>query len=179
MPTDPYVAQNDNELPRHNQNMPAGVAVPPPARWVPDRPGEVGPDEPDGKLFGRPGPNIGYALTLVRLQQGTWQLGPHEYVGDAASVVAEIAMKRAASFGRAPVKPDIDLAVAVLGYDGSADESWVELRTRLIHDAEHHYATRRRAVDAVPDALLRLPVGDARARAGEWRRNLATAAADH
>src|SRR5436305_9935591 len=103
MPTDPYVAPNLHDSPRHKQNLPAGIAVPPPGPWLANRPGEVGPDEPEGKLFGRPGPNIGYALTLANLQRDSWRLTPHEHLEDATAVVAEIAMKRAASFGRAPV----------------------------------------------------------------------------
>jgi hypothetical protein len=168
MPTDPYVATELDDSPRHKQNLPAGVAVPPPAAWVRHRPGEVGPNEPTGALFGRPGPNIGYALTLVERQQGTWKLGPHEHLEDAGAVVSEIAMKRAAGLGRAPVKHDVDLAVALLGYD-SADESWQPARARLVHDAGHNYAARRRIVDAVPDDLLRSTVSEARDRAVAWR----------
>ncbi len=170
MPTDPYVATELDDSPRHKQNMPAGVAVPPAVSWVRHRPGEVGPNEPTGALFGRPGPNIGFALTLVERQKASWQLGPHEHLADAAAVVAEIAMKRAAGFGRAPVKHDVDIAVALLGYDAGADDEWQPARARLVHDAEHHYASRRRLVDAVPDALLRGTPGDARLAATGWRR---------
>ena len=45
-------------------------------------------------------------------------------------MIAEIAGKRAALFGRAPVIGDIDVAIALLGYDGSADDAFVELRGR-------------------------------------------------
>jgi hypothetical protein len=176
MPTDPYVPPNLDDLPRHSQNLPAGIAVPPPAPWTADRPGEVGPDEPQGKLFGRPGPNIGYALTLAQLQHGTWELGAHEHLDDATAVVAEIAMKRAASFGRAPVKPDIDLAVALLGYDRPADDDWARRRVELVHDAAHDYPKRRALVDAVPDDLVRRPLTDVRSSAGEWRTSVSSLA---
>src|SRR5207244_10954124 len=63
----------------------------------------------------------------------------------------EIAGKRAALFGRAPVIGDIDVAVALLGYDGSSDEQFAELRSRLVHDAAHDYTRRRELVDAVPE----------------------------
>lgn len=172
MPTDPYVPANVDDTPRHLQNLPPGVALPPPDAWVPDRPGEIGPDEPEGRLFGRPGPNIGYALTLVQRQHGAWKIGEHEHLEDADAVVSEIAMKRAASFGRAPVKADVDVAVALLGYDGSGDARWVERRTRLVHGADHGYATRRGVVDAVPDTVVRASIAEATARAAEWRASV-------
>jgi hypothetical protein len=175
MPTDPYVSPNLEDSPRHKQNLPAGIAVPPPSPWMADRPGEVGPNEPKGRLFGRPGPNIGYALTLVDLQKDSWKLAPHEHLHDVGPVVAEIAMKRAASFGRAPVKADIDVAVALLGYDGEVDETWATARTELVHDGGHDYPKRRRLVDAVPDSLARSALADARARAPEWRRTMLSA----
>ena len=175
MPTDPYVATELDDSPRHKQNLPAGVAVPPAAAWVRHRPGEVGPNEPTGALFGRPGPNIGFALTLVERQQGSWQLGPHEHLEDAGAVVAEIAMKRAAGFGRAPVKHDVDVAVALFGYD-RVDETWQPARARFVHGAEHDYATRRRLVDAVPDDLLRVAASDARQGATAWRAAMLEAA---
>ena len=71
------------------------------------------------------------------------------------AVIAEIAGKRAGAFGRAPVIGDIDVAVELLGYDGTADEAFVELRARLAHDAAHDYTRRRELVDAVPEELLR------------------------
>jgi hypothetical protein len=179
MPTDPYIASRPDDVPRHQQNIPAGIAVPPAESWVQHRPGEVGPDEHTGAFFGRPGPNIGFALTLVERQKGSWQLSAHEYVGDAGAVVAEIAMKRAAGFGRAPVKADVDLAAALLGYDRveRIDEAWCVVRSRAVREAEHNYAVRRRLVDAVPDSIVELSVDDARGRASEWRAGFAASAA--
>ena len=70
-------------------------------------------------------------------------------------MIAEVAGKRAAQFGRAPVIGDVDLAIAVLGYDGSASEDFVKARSALVHEAGHEYRRRRALVDAVPDSLLR------------------------
>jgi hypothetical protein len=72
-------------------------------------------------------------------------------------------------FGRAPVIGDVEVAVELLGYDGTADESFVELRTRLTHDAAHDYTRRRALVDAVPEELLRLRDSGLSARVAEWR----------
>ena len=56
------------------------------------------------------------------------QLAAHEHRHYAVSVVAEVGMKRAAAFGRAPVKGDIDIAIELLGYDGTADATFAAWR---------------------------------------------------
>ena len=155
MPTDPFVPPDPSSRPRQQQNLPPGVALPPASGWKPDRPGDLGPKQPHGELLGRPGPNVGYAYTLAERAKDRVRVGPHEHLDDAISVIAEVAGKRAASFGRAPVMPDIDIAIKALGYDGTADNDFVELRTRLVQDAGHSYRRRRVVVDAIPDAPLR------------------------
>jgi hypothetical protein len=149
------------------------MAYPPARAWRGGRPGDLPHEQADGPLLGRPGPNVGYALALVDRAKARFSLGAHEHVDDAAAVVAEIAMRRAAAFGRAPVVRDVELAVALLGYDGSADEGFVATRTRLVHDAAHAYTTRRSLVDAVPDDLLRASPSQARGPAAAWRAGMA------
>ncbi len=155
VPTDPFVPPDPSARPRQQQNLPPGVALPPPNDWRADRPGDLGPGQPDGALLGRPGPNVGYAYTLAQRAKDRLRLGPFEHTHDVIAVVAEVAGKRAAQFGRAPVIGDIDLAIAVLGYDGGASEEFVKARSALVHEAGHEYRRRRALVDAVPDALLR------------------------
>jgi hypothetical protein len=169
MPTDPFVSPDPADRPRQQQNLPPGIALPPPGRWRPDRPGDLGPGQPEGRLFGVPGPNVGYAYTLAERAKERLRLGPFEHEGDVVAVVAEIAGKRAALFGRAPVIGDIDAAVAILGYDGSATDDFVELRTHLVREAGHDYSRRRSVVDAVPDRLLRLNPSDLGEHVEEWR----------
>ncbi len=170
VPTDPFVPVTRDEVPRHRQNLPPGIAMPPSRSWFAQRPGDgSSSSDVDGRLMGRPGPNVGYALSLVERQRETWTLDPLEHGDDAAAVVAEVAMKRAARFGRAPAKPDVDLAVAIFGYDGSADAGWVVRRVALVHDAAHHYEVRRAAVDLVPDELLRVIPGNDRSVINTWR----------
>jgi hypothetical protein len=84
-------------------------------------------------------------------------------------------MKRAARYGRAPVKPDVDLAVKVFGYDGAGDPAWVAQRVLLVLGAAHHYDVRRAAVDLVPIELLEKVPGDSGAIA-EWRSSVAATA---
>jgi hypothetical protein len=169
MPTDPFVSPDPADRPRQQQNLPPGVALPPAGRWRPDRPGDLGPAQPEGRLLGVPGPNVGYAYTLAQRAKDRLRIGPHEREEDVVSVIAEIAGKRAALFGRAPIIGDIDAAVTILGYDGSAGDDFAELRSHLVREAEHDYSRRRSVVDAVPDRLLRLNPSDLGEHVEEWR----------
>jgi hypothetical protein len=177
VPTDPFVPPDPSARPRQQQNLPPGVALPPANDWRSDRPGDLGADPPEGALFGRPGPNVGYAYTLAQRAKDRLRLGPNEHAHDAVAVVAEIAGKRAAQFGRAPVIGDVDLAIALLGYDGSGSEAFVTARSALVHEAGHEYRRRRALVDAVPDALLRLRPAQATAEIEAWRASMPALAA--
>ena len=174
MPTDPYVSPDPDDKPRQQQNLPPGVAYPPASSWRPTRPGDNVSAQPTGRLRGAPGPNIGYAYTLTNRVKDRFKLAPHEYVEDAASVVAEIAARRAASFGRAPVIRDVDFAASLLGYDGNGE--FATSRALLVHEASHDYRRRRAVVDLVPDDLLRASDIEARDRAGQWRAGVARTA---
>ena len=173
MPTDPFVPSDLADQPRHKQNLPPGLAPPPARDWRADRPGDLDGDQPEGKLLGRPGPNIGYAYTLAARARDSLRLATTENPDDAIAVIAEIAAKRAAAFGRAPVMADIDVAIALLGYDGVAEPSFVEKRSRLVHEASHSYIRRRALVDAVPDTLLRKRMAEVAQSVDEWRSQLA------
>ena len=172
VPTDPFVPPDPSARPRQQQNLPPGVALPPASDWRPDRPGDLGAAQPEGALLGRPGPNVGYAYTLAQRAKDRLRLSPSERAGDAIAVVAEIAGKRAARFGRAPVIGDIDLAIALLGYDDAAGDAFVAARVGLVHDAAHSYRRRRALVDAVPDALLRSKPSQAGAEIESWRASI-------
>ena len=157
MPTDPFVAPGLDDVPRQEPNLAPGVKMPAARGWFANRPGDLTGGQPTGELLGRPGPNVGYALTLAERVRDRLALAPHESADDAVAVVAELAMKRAASFGRAPVMADVDAALALLGYRGEAPADFVEWRATAVHDAAEDYARRRAIVDAVPDAVLRTP----------------------
>ena len=173
MPTDPFVPSELADRPRQQQNLPPGLAPPPARDWRADRPGDQGGVPVDGALLGSPGPNVGYAYTLAARVKDRLELSPVEHDIDAMAVIAEIAGKRAACFGRAPVMGDIDVAISLLGYDGVADEAFVDQRSRLVHDAAHSYISRRALVDAVPDDLVKLRMADLLTRVDEWRAQLA------
>ena len=156
MPTDPYVPERLEDQPRQLPNLAPGVKIPAPKSWRPDRPGDLPAGQPRGNLLGTPGPNVGYAVSLAERARDGLALAPHEHADDALAVVAEIAMRRAASYGRAPVMADIDVALTLLGYQGEAPPDFVDWRTRAVHGAHHGYDVRRRVVDAVPLDVLRL-----------------------
>jgi hypothetical protein len=174
VPTDPFVAPERADRVRQQQNLPPGLGYPPARSWRPDRPGDLDAAQPGGTLRGRPGPNVGYGYTLTERARDDFRLAPHEDIHDAISVVAEIAMKRAAASGRAPVLADVELAMTLLGYDGSADETFVSWRVRAVHDAAHHYPLRRAIVDSVPDTLLASGAAELGGEIARWRESVST-----
>jgi hypothetical protein len=157
MPTDPFVASELEHRPRNEPNLAPGVHLPAAESWKADRPGDLVAGQPQGNLLGRPGPNVGYAVTLAARLSDSLQLAPHEHRADALAVVAELGMKRAASYGRAPILADVEIAASLLGYQGECDDAFAVWRREVTHGADHDYSVRRALVDAVPDAVLRLP----------------------
>ena len=177
MPTDPFVSPELDDLPRQETNLAPGVHLPAAAGWRADRPGDLVAGQPTGTLLGRPGPNVGYAVTLAGRLRDKVTTAPHEHTADALSVIAELGMKRAASYGRAPTMADVEIASRLLGYQGDVEPEFARWRTATVHGADHEYGVRRAVVDAVPDAVLRMPpqvpalIDEFR---GELRRTLTT-----
>jgi hypothetical protein len=156
MPTDPFVAADTKTAPRNEPTLAPGVVLPPSRAWRTDRPGDLpGGVQPTGALFGSPGPNVGYALRLVHRASGEFRLAPGEHLEDAEAVDAAVAMKRAASFGRAPVATDVERAVTLLGYDGGADTETAARRADAVAGAHHDYARCRAVADQVDLEVLR------------------------
>jgi hypothetical protein len=176
VPTDPYVAPDIDELPRQAQNVAPGVMLPAAAAWRVGRPGdEVSTGQPRGLMLGSPGPNIGYALTLVERVRDRLALAPYEHTDDAAAVVGDLAMRRAASYGRAPVMPDIECAMLVFGYQGGCPPDFAEWRAQAVEGAHHEYARRRALCDAVSLDALRLAPTALSSRVDEVRREVRSA----
>jgi hypothetical protein len=173
VPTDPFVYPDPSSRPRQQQNLPPGVALPPATRWLPDRPGDVPADSAEESRFGSPGPNVGYAYTLAERVKDRLRLAPSERGHDVVAVVAEVAGKRAASFGRAPVIGDVEFAMSILGYDETVDPEYAARRATLVHEAAHDYRRRRAVVDRVPEALARKRPNEAKAEIEAWRTGLA------
>jgi hypothetical protein len=160
VPTDPFVPAVLDEEPRQEPNLAPGSHMPASGSWRADRPGDLGAIQPRGALLGSPGPNVGYALTLANRAKDRLRLEPHESADDATAVIAAIAMKRAATFGRAPTVNDVDFAMELLGYLGDAPADVREWRPDVVRAAGHDYVVRRAVVDTVGSGLLRLPISE-------------------
>ena len=160
MPTDPFVPAVLDEEPRQEPNLAPGSHMPASGSWRANRPGDLGAIQPKGALLGSPGPNVGYALTLANRARDRLVLEEHEEANDALAVIAAIAMKRAATFGRAPTVTDVDFAMELLGYRGDAPEDVRAWRPDVVRESAHDYVVRRAVVDTVSTGLLRLPISE-------------------
>lgn len=150
------------------------------AAWRADRPGEVvetGQPDADAGRMGAPGPDQGYLLKLVPLLRPELHLTEREHLGDVEAGCVAIALKRASSYGRAPVLADLRAAAAAWGF--LAEDAPAELITERTMRFEgvrltmHHYPELRAVVDAVPTETLRnLPATIAGNAAGDWRSQL-------
>ena len=149
-----------------------------PLAWKADRVADLRtPGQPKGKEMGVPGPDQGYALLLAhRLFAERLELSGGVTTDDALVGASAVASARAARFGRAPVAKDVEMALVLFGFLGGAPEDLIAWRTVLFRGAAHHYEQQRRIVDAVPDDTLPLRPDEVRARLGEWRALVTTAA---
>lgn len=137
--------------------------------WRQSRPGEL-QEPPSGTgRFGRPGPDQGYALTLAERFRDRLVLADGEHAEDALAGCLGVALRRAGSFGRAPVIHDLELAFTVYGYLGDAPADLVTWRVLLIQGASHDYWAQRDVADQVADATLRLTPAQVRAKLGDWQ----------
>jgi hypothetical protein len=156
-----------------------GGRLPPPPRWIAHRPGDVkaGAGQPSGPMFGLSGPDQGYALRLARPMRGQLRIMPGEHLEDVIAGCVEPAMKRAALFGRAPVRTDLEVAFTVWGFLGDLpDIELVAFRRGMFAEAGHHYDVRRRIVDQVPTTTLRLSLAEVQARMKtDWKALLGVA----
>ena len=175
MSTDPFVATRIEDKPRQKQNMAPGVHYPSARAWHAGRPGDLEVGQPRGDMLGAPGPNIGYALTLVERGRERTALAPHEHWSDAAAVIGEVAMKRAASFGRAPVMADVETARLALGYQGGCEPDFAKWRVLAVAGAHESYPRRRAICDAVDLDVLRLTPAALDAQVADVRRGIRAA----
>jgi hypothetical protein len=144
--------------------------LPVPRSWRPDRPGEEkSPVPPKAPMFGRTGPDLGYGLKLANRFAGRLRLGPGESAADAVAGCFAIGTRRAASFGRAPVIYDMEMAFTLWGFLGDAPPELVAFRIDLFPGAAHDYERQRVIADLVLEETLRLAPAQVAARLGEWR----------
>ncbi len=167
MPTPEFVRSTPGQQPRR------GLPLPPARAWSADRPADLGPRQPTGVSLGHPGPDQGYALTLVQHFRDRLVLADDEHAEDAVAGCVGVALKRASLFGRAPVIHDLDMAFTLWGFLGDAPPELVELRRPLFQAVAHEYGEQRAIVDSVPEATLRLTLPQLKQRwPAEWRQLL-------
>jgi hypothetical protein len=167
MAVDPYVPTRPEDAPRRS------VAIPPASGWRSVRPGDFdAAAEPGrkGTLFGTPGPDSGYALTLAKRFSDRITAVPPETVHDAEIVGAQVAMRRGGLFGRAPIALDVELGLTVFGWLGDAPADLVEWRRLAMAGIGHHYPRLITLVEAIPEAVIGSKPEEVRGRLGEWRQ---------
>ena len=143
-----------------------------PGSWRPDRPGDSATGFDGRDRFGAPGPDQGYMYVLARRFEGQLQLASDEREDDALAGAIAVALKRASLLGRAPVLPDLTVALTVWGFLGDAPPDLIAYRQPLFAEVAnpHHYPEQRRVVDLVPDDVLRrAPEQVAEAHRSDWR----------
>lgn len=114
MAIDPYVPVSLDDLPRAGEKLPAHSG------WRSVRPGDSPELQPKGECFGSPGPDAGYALSLAEAFKSRLQLRRGESIDQAMAAGISIAVRRASTLGRAPIKEDLNVAFTSLGLLGEA-----------------------------------------------------------
>lgn len=143
--------------------------------WWATRPGDLPLGQPEGRGFGNQGPDQGYVYKLVPAFEGQIVTGnlSHE---DVVAGCIDVALKRAAHYGRAPVVHDLRIALTIFGFlDPEAPADLVEHREEWFEGLSHavHYAERRALVARVPvEALAVSPEAALAAYQRDWKANL-------
>jgi hypothetical protein len=129
-------------------------------------------------LFGTPGPDSGYALTLAKYFRDQIAVVAPETPHDAEAIAAQVAMRRGGLFGRAPVRADLELGFMLFGWLGEPPPDLVEWRRLAVAGVDHDYARRVSLVEAIPESVVKQRPDEIRARLSDWRQLLGMAAGD-
>jgi hypothetical protein len=137
-----------------------GEHLPPALDWMADRPGELSATQASGYGQGSAGPSQGYGIKLANRFHGKLNLVAGENEHDVMAGCLGVALKRASSYGRAPVIHDFEIAFTLFGFLGddqpSADQ--LEVRRKMFEAAGHHYEVQRSIADSISeDSLRRTP----------------------
>ena len=147
--------------------------LPAPDRWTATRPGELeGLRPPGGRATGNTGPDQGYGLKLAKRFADRLELQQGEHAEDAIAGCLGVGLRRAASFGRAPVIYDFELAFTLFGFLGGAPADLVEFRRPYFAEVAHDYWDQRDVADLVQEETLAMTPADVRARLADWRSML-------
>jgi len=140
---------------------------------MPNRPGDIKGFQPAGERLGFQGPDQGFAIKIANTFRPKLNLSAGETADDAVRGCLGIGLRRASTFGRAPVVHDLTVAFTIWGFlDSDPPIEQLELRRQLFKGvgSVHHYAESRQLVDMVPDSTLRMsPQQVTAAYPGRWR----------
>jgi hypothetical protein len=103
---------------------------------------------------GTPGPDGGYALTLVEHLMHDFVLLPSESHHDVMVGVAALAAKRAGLMGRGPTRTDVEVAADLFGFRHAATPGVLGDRAARFSGLGHSYFRTRAFVDSVDAAVL-------------------------
>jgi hypothetical protein len=127
----------------------------PPARsWRPTKPGVItSPDQvPAGGRFGSAGPDAGFALHLLSMSELP------EDDPNLRGVLAGLMTARAAAFGRAPMKEDLEMALVLCGFGFEAPPELIARRERWKAAVPHEARPGQTAVSEVdPELTMNKP----------------------
>ena len=142
----------------------------PPRRWTPHRPAEHRRDDGDARRsrIGVAGPDQGYALRLAESVRDSVVLGPGEHIDDALAIATQVALRRASLFGRAPVKSDLQVAVALLSYGSALSDEAVGARRSAVTGVSHDLWRCREIAAWFDDDAIAESVDRAPSRAIDW-----------
>jgi hypothetical protein len=169
MAVDPYVPTRPEDAPRRS------VAIPAAGGWRAVRPGDIDPAVGSGRkgvLFGTPGPDSGYALTLAEHFGNRIAAVFPETIHDAENLAAAVGMRRGGIFGRAPIRADVELGFTLFGWLGDAPPDLVEWRRKAVAGVGHDYALRMSLVEAIPEWVIRQRPDQVGERMADWKHLL-------
>jgi hypothetical protein len=142
-----------------------------PASWSGARGGDLGVRQPVGIALGHQGPDQGYALTLTKQFEESIKLADGERLDDVMAGAVQIALKRASSYGRAPVVYDVEIGLRVWGFLDDCSQELIEARGCFAGLSNpHHWREMRSVVAMVPVVALRQsPAEVAAAHSARWQ----------
>lgn len=127
-------------------------------RWTQRRPGEItSPSEmPSGGSFGRPGPDTGWGLSMIRAASFDRGRRPRA----VEKLLCALVGARASHARRGPVRQDLEVALSLLGLHGAypvhgpAPEEIGRCREKWLDALSHEPWPGRSALAAIPVDLL-------------------------
>ena len=130
----------------------------PERRWTPTRPGEImsPADTPSGGSFGRPGPDTGWGLRMIKAASFDRGRRPR----DLESLLSALVGARASRARRGPTRQDVDVALSLVGlhqaYAGGVGvpAELAETRESWLDEVAHDPWPGKSALESIPADLL-------------------------